>query len=119
MRKIATLAVFVLGSMIPLVAQQDNGAQDSNKDKEMTGVICNADNVSESSGKSTCDERKNGKSADWVFIDDQGKATPIANPQDLKGEHGKVMVHEQMQQDKINHQEKMWIHNLQHISGGM
>lgn len=118
MRKNATLVAFVLASVIPLIGQHDN-AQDSNKGTEEMGIICNADNVTESNGKSTCDERKNGKSADWVFIDQQGNATTIANPQDLKGEHGKVMVHEEMRQDKVKHQERMWIYNLQHISSGM
>ena len=121
MKKIGLLLVFVLGSMISLPAQENRkGAERKGAEHhwtEMVGVICNADNVTQADGKSACDESKGGKAANWVFIDDQGRATKIANPQDLKGEHGKMKVEEEMR--KESNEEKMWIHNLKHISPGV
>ncbi len=117
MRKIMTLLVFVLGSMVPLLAQQDNGAQDNNQGQEMNGVICNADNVTQAGGKATCDESKNGTSDAWVFIGDDGTAIIIANPESLKGAHGKMSVRGEMR--KVQNQNRMWIYNTKHIPSGM
>lgn len=118
MRKIAILMVFLLGSMIPLVAQQDNGAQDKSAKKEMTGTLCNAANVVETAGKATCDPTKGGGSDDMVFIDEDGKATTIANPGKMKGMSGqKVKVNCEMK--LVDGQNKMWIYDLQHIPAGM
>jgi hypothetical protein len=53
-----------------------------------------------------------------VFIDDQGRATTIANPEKMKGMSGqKVKVNGEMK--KIKDQDRMWIYNLQHIPSGM
>ena len=121
MRRIAMLLVFALGSMIPLVAQQDNNAtQDKGggAKKEMTGTLCNAANVVENAGKATCDETKGGGSDEMVFIDDQGRATTIANPEKMKGMSGqKVKVNCEMK--LVDGQNKMWIYDLQHIPAGM
>ena len=72
MKRIATLLVFVLVSMIPALAQQDNSAQDKGARKEMTGTLCNAANVVETAGKATCDETEGGGSDEMVFIDEDG-----------------------------------------------
>ncbi|HEX4603839.1 MAG TPA: hypothetical protein VH724_07585 [Candidatus Angelobacter sp.] len=85
MRRIVALAAFALSFVF--VAQ----GQDNTKAMEMTGVVCNAGNVVTTDGKATCDETKGGKSSDMVFIDDQGKATKIANPKKLKGMSGKKL----------------------------
>ncbi|HKD81528.1 MAG TPA: hypothetical protein VKH81_17680 [Candidatus Angelobacter sp.] len=118
MKRIAMLLVFVLVSMIPVLAQQDNGAQDKSARKEMTGTLCNAANVVETAGHATCDESKGGGSDEMVFIDDQGKATTIANPGKMKGMSGqKVKVNCEMK--LVNGQNQMWIYDLQHIPSGM
>jgi hypothetical protein len=110
MRKIAGLLVFVLSCMVLLQAQE---AQDKSKGTEMTGIVCNADNVVTNDGKAVCDESKGGKSADMVLIDDQGKATKIANPEKLKGMSGqKVKVKCETKGDA------MWVYDVQHLSPG-
>jgi hypothetical protein len=113
------LAVFLLCSMIALQAQDKS--QDKSEDKsqgtEMTGTLCNAANVVENEGKATCDPSKGGGSEDMVFIDDQGRATTIANPEKMKGMSGqKVKVKGEMK--KIKDQDRMWIYNLEHLSPG-
>jgi len=116
MRKIAGLIVFALASML-LAQAQDQGGQDKDKGTEMTGILCNADNVATADGKSVCDPSKGGKSADMVFIDDQGKATKIANPEGMKGMSGqKVKVKCEMKM--VEGEERMWIKNLEHLSPG-
>lgn len=118
MKRIATLLVFVLVSMIPALAQQDNGAQDKSARKEMTGTLCNAANVVETAGKATCDPTKGGGSDEMVFIDDEGRATTIANPDKMKGMSGqKVKINCEMKQ--VNGENKMWIYDLEHIPSGM
>jgi len=118
MKRIATLLVFVLVSMIPALAQQDNSAQDKGARKEMTGTLCNAANVVETAGKATCDETEGGGSDEMVFIDEDGKATTIANPGKMKGMSGqKVKVNCEMK--LVDGQNKMWIYDLQHIPAGM
>ena len=95
-RTAGLLAGFLLCSMIALHGQdksQDQNSQNQNKGTEMTGTLCNAANVVETAGKATCDPSKGGGSDDMVFIDDQGKATTIANPETVKGMSGqKVKV---------------------------
>ena len=116
MKRIAGLLVLVLGSMIALQAQ-DQG-QTKSQGKEMTGTLCNAANVVEKAGVATCDPTKGGGSEDMVFIDDQGRATTIANPDKVKGMSGqKVKINGEMR--KIKDQERMWINNLEHIPSGM
>lgn len=117
MKKIATLLVFVLGSLVALYGQQSSKGSDSSQMKEMVGTICNADNVTQAGGQSTCDESKGGKSAEWVFISDEGKATKIANPDVLKGMHGKMKVKCQMK--KVSDQEQMYLYDVTHIPSGM
>lgn len=116
MKRVATLLVFVLGSMIVLHAE--DASQDKGTKKEMTGTLCNAANVVETAGKATCDPSKGGGSEDMVFIDDQGRATTIANPEKMKGMSGqKVKVNCEMK--LVNGENKMWIYDLEHIPSGM
>jgi hypothetical protein len=120
-RTAGLLAAFLLCSMIALQGQdksQDQNSQDQNKGTEMTGTLCNAANVVETAGKATCDPSKGGGSDDMVFIDDQGKATTIANTEKVKGMSGqKVKVSGETK--KIKDQDRMWIYNLQHIPSGI
>ena len=118
MKRIAGLLVLVLGSTIALHAQdQSQDKSQGNQGKEMTGTLCNAANVVEKAGVATCDPTKGGGSEDMVFIDDQGKATTIANPEKMKGMSGqKVKVNGEMK--KIKDQDRMWIYNLEHIPSG-
>ena len=77
----------------------------------------NAGNVVTTDGKSVCDPSKGGKSDDMVFIDDQGKATKIANPEQMKGMSGqKVKIKGEMR--KIEGEDRVWVNNLEHISPG-
>jgi len=112
MKRMAMLLEFVLGSMIAL------HAQDKSTKKEMTGMLCNAANVVQTDGKATCDQSKGGGSNEMVFIDDQGKATPIANPEKMKGMSGQ-MVKVTCEMKMVNGQSQMWIYNLEHIPSGM
>lgn len=107
MKRIAGILVFALSSMVLL------HAQDKSKGTEMTGMVCNAGNIVTTDGKAVCDETKGGKSADMVFIDDQGKATKIANPEKLKGMSGKkVKVKAEMQG------ETMMVYDVEHLGPG-
>ncbi len=118
-RTAGLFVVFLLCSMIALHGQEksQDQSQDQSKGTEMTGILCNAANVVETAGKAVCDPSKGGGSEDMVFIDDQGKATTIANPEKMKGMSGqKVKVNGEMK--KIKDQEKVWIYNLQHIPSG-
>ena len=111
------LAAFLLCSMIALHAQDQSQDKDKGKGTEMTGTLCNAANVVETAGKATCDPSKGGGSEDMVFIDEQGRATTIANPEKMKGMSGqKVKVNGEMK--KIKDQDRMWIYNLEHIPSG-
>ena len=115
MKRIAGLLVLVLGSAIALYAQDQS--QDKSQGKEVTGTLCNAANVVEKAGVATCDPTKGGGSEDMVFIDDQGRATTIANPDKVKGMSGqKVKINGEMK--KIKDQDRMWIYNLEHIPSG-
>jgi hypothetical protein len=75
-------------------------AQDKSKGTEMTGTICDQKCVKQDAGKAACDSSCTEKSGDAVFVDDQGKATKIANPKMAKGKMGKkVKVHGEMMKD--------------------
>jgi len=114
-RTAGLLVVLLLCSMIALNAQDKS--QDKSQGTEMTGTLCNAANVVLNEGKATCDQSKGGGSEDMVFIDQQGKATTIANPEKMKGMSGqKVKVNGEMK--KIQNQDRMWIYNLEHLSPG-
>jgi|SRR6185312_12917201 len=119
MKKIATLLVFALGSLVLLWGQQSGERSDSGQMREMVGTVCNADNVAQAGGQSTCDESKGGKSPEWVFISDEGKATKIANPDALKGMHGKMKVKCKMKKGSDNAEEQMYLYDVTHIPAGM
>lgn len=119
MKRIATLLIFVLGSLVLVCGQQSSQGSDSSQMKEMVGTICNADNVSQAGAQATCDESKGGKSAEWVFISDEGKATKIANPDALKGMHGKMKVKCQMKKAAGDGQEQMYVYDVTHLTSGM
>lgn len=55
----------------------------------MTGVLCSSKCVKQETGKSACDASCKDQGGDVVFIDDQGKATKVANPKMAKGKMGK------------------------------
>ena len=116
MKKIVGFVVLALASML-LVQAQDQGGQDKDKGTEMTGTLCNAANVVLKEGKATCDDSKGGGSPDMVFIDDQGKATTIANPEKVHGMSGqKVKVKGEMKQ--IQGEDRMWLNDVAHLSPG-
>jgi hypothetical protein len=46
----------------------------------MSGWICDSKCVKQDAGKASCDASCAEKGGDTVFVDDQGKATKIANP---------------------------------------
>ena len=119
MKKIATLFVFVLVSLGLLCGQQSSQVPDNSQAKEMVGTICNADNVTQAGGHSTCDESKGGKSTDWVFISDEGTVTKISNPEALKGKHGKMKVRAKMKKMPGENQNQMYIYDVFHIPAGM
>jgi|ERR1700704_5641 hypothetical protein len=111
MKKIAGLLILALCSMAMLQAQDKD--KDKSKGTEMTGMACNADNVVTTDGKAVCDDSKGGKGSDMVFIDDQGKATKVANPKKLKGMSGKkVKVKGEMKG------EMMMVYDVEHLAGG-
>ena len=109
------LVVFLLGATIAPHAQ--DASQGKNKGMEMTGTLCNAANVVLKEGKATCDDSKGGGSPDMVFIDDQGKATTIANPEKVHGMSGqKVKVKGEMK--TIQGEDRMWLNDVAHLSPG-
>ena len=116
MKKTAGLLVmFLLCSMIASHAQ--DASQEKSKGMEMTGTLCNAANVVLKEGKATCDDSKGGGSSDMVFIDDQGKATTIANPEKVHGMSGqKVKVKGEMK--TIQGEDRMWLNDVAHLSPG-
>jgi hypothetical protein len=94
MKRTAALLALALGSTMLM------SAQDKSKGTEMTGTICDQKCVKQDAGKATCDSSCTEKSGDAVFVDDQGKATKIANPKMAKGKMGKkVKVHGEMMKD--------------------
>ncbi|HET8888699.1 MAG TPA: hypothetical protein VFQ41_07330 [Candidatus Angelobacter sp.] len=94
MKRTAALLALALGSTMLM------SAQDKSKGAEMTGTICDQKCVKQDAGKSACDNSCTEKSGVAVFVDDQGKATKIANPKMAKGKMGKkVKVHGEMMKD--------------------
>ncbi len=95
MKRLAALLALALGTTILMAAQ------DKNKGTEMTGMICDQKCVKQDAGKSACDASCTEKSGVAVFVDDEGKATKIANPKMVKDKMGKkVKVHGEMMKDK-------------------
>ena len=98
MKRIALLLTLVLGSMLY--------AQEKPKAIDMTGTICDSKCVTQTDGKSACDLSCTQKDDDAIFVDDNGKATKIANPEKVKGYKGKhVKAKCKMMEDK----DTMWI----------
>ncbi|MFB3917755.1 MAG: hypothetical protein ACE14M_13565 [Terriglobales bacterium] len=83
MKHIALLLVVVMCLATPVFAG------DKEHSGSMTGWICNEKCVKETAGKSTCDTSCTETSGDFVFIDDQGKVSKIANQDKAKPMAGK------------------------------
>ena len=95
MKRIALLSAVILCATM-LVS-----AQEKSKGTEMTGYICNSKCINPSVGKAACDLNCTDKSGEVVFVDDQGKVTPIMNPGKVKDDMGKkVKVHGEMKKKK-------------------
>jgi hypothetical protein len=95
MKRMAALLALALGTTMLL------SAQDKSKGTEMTGMICDQKCVKQEAGKAACDASCTEKSGDAVFVDDEGKATTIANPKVAQGKMGKkVKIHGEMMKDK-------------------
>ena len=88
MKRIAVLLMFVLGTAVFVTAQSNS------KGTEMIGTLCDQKCVKQDAGKAACDLSCTEKSGDRVFVDDNGKATKVANPEVCEGKMGKkVKVH--------------------------
>jgi len=75
--------------------------QDTPKDTEMTGVVCNSKCVQPTAGKNTCDLSCMDKTGNIVFVDDQGKVTKISNTEKVKDMmRKKVKMRGHMMKDK-------------------
>jgi hypothetical protein len=85
--------------------------QEKNKGVEMTGVICDQKCVKQDAGKAACDLSCTERSGEALFVDDQGKATKIANPQICKG---KINNKATIRGEKIKKQdeEQMFLHDV-------
>jgi hypothetical protein len=100
MKRMAAMLAIVLGCTLLTIAQDKNKSSEP-KGTEMTGVLCSAKCVKQDAGKAACDTNCSEKSADVVFVDDEGKATKVANPKMVKGKMGKkVKVHGEMMEGK-------------------
>ncbi len=104
MKRILGLLTIVLGSTLLLSAQDagkggmDQGA--AMKGTEMTGMLCDSKCVKQDAAKASCDLSCTEKSGEATFIDDEGKATKVANPDIATGKMGKkVKVHCDMMKD--------------------
>jgi hypothetical protein len=105
MKRILGLLTIVLGSTLLLCAQDagkggmDQGA--AMKGTEMTGMLCDSKCVKQDAAKASCDLSCTEKSGDVSFIDDDGKASKVANPEVATGKMGKkVKIHCDMTKDK-------------------
>src|SRR6185503_5710063 len=78
MKRITVILLLVLGSAVLLPAQE-------NKGNELTGTSSDQKCVKQDARKSACDLSCTERSGEASSIDDQGKATQIANPQVCKG----------------------------------
>jgi hypothetical protein len=76
MKRVALLLAVVLGSAMAYA--QDKGMN-------MTGTICDSKCVTQNAGQSACDLNCTQTGGDAIFIEDNGKATKIANPEKVKG----------------------------------
>ncbi len=65
------------------------GDKDKNKTTEMTGWICNAKCVDQSSDKATCNANCSETGGKVVFISDEGKVLEIANQDKAQPMSGK------------------------------
>lgn len=110
MKRIAVILLLVLSSAVLLPAQE-------NKVNELTGTICDQKCVKQDAGKSACDLSCTERSGDAFFIDDQGKATKIANPQVCKGKmNQKAKVRAEMK--KKQDSDYMFLHDVIWASAG-
>ena len=95
MKRMVALLALVLGTGIFM------SAQDQSKGTEMTGTICDQKCVKQDAGKAACDLSCTETSGEAVFVDDEGKATKVANPEVCKGKMGKkVKIHGEMMKDQ-------------------
>ena len=95
MKRMTALLALLLSSTV-FVSAQDNGKSD-----EMTGVLCDQKCVKQDAAKAACDLSCTEKSGDRVFVDDNGKATKVANPEICEGKMGKkVKVHGKKMKDQ-------------------
>ncbi len=109
MKRIAALLVFALGTAAIV------STQESNLDKEMTGVLCDEKCVTQDAGKSACDLGCTEKTGQAVFVEDSGKATKVANPEVCKGKMGKkVKLHGKMMKDSNS----MYVHDVIFANAG-
>ena len=83
MKRIVVLIALVLG-LTALVSAGDKG-----KASQMTGTICDQKCVTQDAGKASCDTSCKEQSGEATFIDDQGKAWKVDNPDVCKGHMGK------------------------------
>jgi hypothetical protein len=91
MKRMIALLALLLGSTM-FVSAQDNG-----KGNEMTGVLCDQKCVKQDAAKASCDLSCTETSGNRMFVDDNGKATKVANPEICEGKMGKkVKIHGKM-----------------------
>lgn len=95
MKRTGALLALALGAATFL------SAQEKSKGTEMTGTFCDQKCVTQDAGKAACDLSCTEQSGEAVFVDDQGKATKVANPEMCKGKMGKkVKIHGKMKKDQ-------------------
>jgi hypothetical protein len=95
MKRMTALLALLLASTV-FVSAQDNG-----QGKEMTGILCDQKCVKQDAAKAACDLSCTEKSGVRMFVDDNGKATKVANPEICEGKMGKkVKIHGTMTKDK-------------------
>jgi hypothetical protein len=105
MKRIAVILFLALGSAVLLPAQEK--AQGN----EMTGTICDQKCVKQDAGKAACDLSCTDRSGEAFFIDDEGKATKIANPQMCKGKmNQKAKVRAEMKKNQDS--DEMFLHDV-------
>ena len=103
MKRMTALLALLLASTM-FVSAQDNGKGD-----EMSGVLCDQKCVKQDAGKAACDLSCTEKSGDRVFVDDEGKATKVANPEICEGKMGKkVKIHGKM----MKNQDQMKVYDV-------
>jgi hypothetical protein len=91
MKRMTVLLALALGTTTLM------SAEDKSKGTEMTGVICDQKCVKQDEGKAACDLSCSETGGGAIFVDDQGKATKVANPAICEGKMGKkVKIHGKM-----------------------